>query len=199
MEEQKETREIRRRKARIIRIFRKIHRQTAILLFTGFFIMASTGLLLGWKKNSGGMILAETARGTSASLKEWLPLDSLQKNAVLFLYDSVSPALSPEIDRIDVRPGKGVVKFTFKDHFTGLQIDGATGKVLKKEYRTSDLIEMIHDGSIVDHWLETGNGIFKLIYISLMGVGLLLFTITGFWLWQGPKRLHTKNPATRTI
>ena len=179
----------RKRQARIIRLFRKVHRQTAILLFACFFIMASTGLLLGWKENSGGLILAETAQGTSDRLAEWLPLDSLQKNAVLFLHDSVSPTLSLEIDRIDVRPEKGVVKFTFKEHFTGLQVDGATGRVLKKELRNSDLIEKIHDGSVVDHWLRTGNDLFKLIYVTVMGVALLLFTITGFWLWLGPKRL----------
>lgn len=182
--------EFRKRKAKTIRLFRKIHRQTAILLFIGFFIMASTGLLLGWKKNSGGMILAETARGTSSALKDWLPLDSLQSNAIIWLHDSISPTLSPEVDRMEVRPEKGVVKFTFKEHFTGLQVDGATGRVLKKEYRTSDLIEKIHDGSLVDHWLGTGNDLFKLIYVTIMGIGLLLFTITGFWLWLGPKRLR---------
>lgn len=195
MKGDKATHPDKKRQARVIRLFRKIHRQTAILLFAGFFIMASTGLLLGWKKNSGGLIMAETAQGSSDRLSEWLPLDSLRKNAVLFLHDSVSPTLSPEIDRFDVRPGKGVVKVTFKEHFTGLQVDGATGRVLKKEFRTSDLIEKIHDGSVVDHWLGTGNDLFKLIYVTVMGIALLLFTITGFWLWRGPKRL-TKGKTT---
>ncbi len=193
MKRKEEARTKREKEARIIRFFRKLHRQTAILLFAGFFLMATTGLLLGWKKNSGGLILADTAMGTTTSLSGWLPLDSLGEIARRYLADSISPTLSPEIDRIDVRPGNGVVKFSFKGHFTGLQVDGATGKVLQKEHRTSDIIEKIHDGSILDHWLGTKNGFFKLLYVTLMGAGLLVFTVTGFWLWQGPRRLRKKK------
>ncbi len=195
MKKKEEDRTKREKEARIIRSFRKLHRKTAILLFAGFFIMATTGLLLGWKKNSGGLILAGTAKGTTTSLSGWLPLDSLGEIARSYLADSISPALSPAIDRIDVRPGNGIVKFSFKGHFTGLQIDGATGKVLKKEHRTSDVIEKIHDGSILDYWLGTGSDICKLLYVTIMGAGLLVFTVTGFWLWQGPRRLRKKRPG----
>lgn len=179
-----------RKKARTIRLFRKIHRLTAVFLFAAFFIMAITGLLLGWKKNSGEIILAKTETGTSKDLTQWLPLDNLQNAAIAYLHDSVSAALSTEIDRIDVRPDKGVVKFTFAHHYKGLQVDGATGRILKVEQRRSDLIEHIHDGTIVDRLIGTKNGIFKLIYTSVMGLALLLFTVTGFWIWWAPKRLH---------
>jgi hypothetical protein len=180
----------RRKSARRIRYFRKIHRQTAVLLFLAFFIMAGTGLLLAWKKNSGGLILAKTESGTSTDLSQWLPLDSLKSAAVSFLHDSISPSLSPEVDRMDVRPAKGIVKFTFIGHYKGLQVDGATGKILKVENRNSDLIEQIHDGSILDFLFGTGNDIFKLIYSTIMGIALLLFTITGVWIWWGPKRMR---------
>ncbi len=180
----------RRKSARTIRYFRKIHRQTAVFLFLAFFIMAGTGLLLGWKKNSGGLILAKTETGTSAHLSEWLPLDSLKTAAVSYLHDSISPSLSAQIDRMDVRPDKGIVKFTFADHYKGLQVDGATGKILKVENRNSDLIEQIHDGSILDHLFGTGNDLFKLLYTTIMGIALLLFTITGVWIWWGPKRMR---------
>jgi len=179
-----------RKKARTIRLFRKIHRLTAVFLFAAFFIMAITGLLLGWKKNSGEIILAKTETGTSKDLTQWLPLENLQNVAIAYLNDSVSAALSTEIDRIDVRPDKGVVKFTFAHHYKGLQVDGATGRILKIEQRRSDLIEHIHDGTIVDRLIGNKNGIFKLIYTSVMGLALLLFTVTGFWIWWAPKRLH---------
>lgn len=180
-----------RKKARTIRLFRKIHRQTAVFLFVAFFIMAGTGLLLGWKKNSGGILLAPTEKGTSSNMAEWLPLDSLTYLAVTFLHDSISASLSPEIDRIDVRPDKGIVKFTFTNHYKGLQVDGATGKILRVEQRVADLIEHMHDGTILDRIFRTGNGIFKLIYSTVTGLALLIFTITGVWLWLGPKRLHS--------
>ena len=45
------------------------------------------------------------------------------------------------------------------------------------------------DGSIIDDWLGIPHGIFKVFYNSLMGVTLIIFTVTGFWLWYGPKRM----------
>jgi hypothetical protein len=179
----------RKQQARTLRSFRKIHRTTGALLFVFFFVVSISGLLLGWKKNSGGLILPKTVQGTSSNLGEWLSVDSLSKNASNFLHDSVSSNLSSDIERIDLRPDKGIVKFVFKDHFWGLQLDGATGKLLQIERRNSDIIEGVHDGSILDRFFNTGNTI-KLIYTSIMGVALLLFTITGFWLWYGPKRMR---------
>ena len=178
------------KQAKVLRVFRKIHRVTGALLFVFFFIVAITGLLLGWKKHSAGLILADTQSGTSSDLKTWLPMDSLQSLAVQFLHQNVSPSLSDEIDRIDVRPGKGVVKFSFKNHYWGLQLDGSTGKLLQVEQRRSDFIEHIHDGSIIDNLLNTSAGLFKLFYTSVMGLALILFTVTGFWLWYGPKRMR---------
>ena len=179
--------------AKMIRLFRRIHRITAIYLFAAFFIMAVTGLLLGWKKNSGGVILAKTETGTTTDLGTWLPLDSLTQAAVNHLRDSVSSALSPEIDRIEVRPDKGVVKITFAKHYIGLQVDGATGKILRVEQRYSDLIEHLHDATILDRLTGTKGGIWKLTYTTLMGLALITFIVTGFWLWRGPKRLARKR------
>ena len=179
----------RKQQARTLRSFRKIHRTTGALLFVFFFLVSISGLLLGWKKNSGGLILPKTVQGTSSNLSEWLSIDSLSKNASNYLHDSVSSNLSADIERIDLRPDKGIVKIVFKDHFWGLQIDGATGKLLQIERRNSDIIEGVHDGSILDRFFNTGNTI-KLVYTSIMGLALLLFTITGFWLWYGPKRMR---------
>lgn len=179
----------RQAQAKILRNFRKLHRITGTLLFVFFFIVAITGSLLGWKKNSGGLIMAKSYQGSSTELKDWLSVDSLYKNACTYLKDSVSASLSTEIDRIDIRKDKGMVKFVFAKHFTGLQMDGATGLVLYVEKRRADYIEKIHDGSIIDYYLGW-DGYFKLIYTSIMGLALILFTVTGFWLWYGPKRMR---------
>ena len=185
----------RQQQAKILRIFRKVHRTTGALLFVFFFIISITGLLLGWKKHSGDLILPKTYSGTSTNLTNWLPVDSLHQHAVRILHDSVDPGLSPEIDRIDMRPDKGTVKFVFADHFWGLQLDGATGKLLHIDRRRSDFIEKVHDGSILDYYLGTESGQLKLLYTSIMGIALLIFTITGFWLWYGPKRMREKKKA----
>lgn len=174
--------------AKILRLFRKVHRLTGAFLFIFFIVVSVTGLLLGWKKNSGGYIMAKSYTGSSTDLKDWLPVDSLQVLASQYLHDSVSPDLSTELDRIDIRKDKGMVKFLYSNHFTGLQLDGATGKLLHIEERRSDYLEKVHDGSIIDFYLGT-SGLFKLSYTTLMGVALIIFTVTGFWLWYGPIRM----------
>lgn len=182
----------RQQQAKILRVFRKIHRITGAFLFVFFFIVAITGLLLGWKKNSKGYLLAISQKGISAFPKDWLTVDSLTKKAVYYL-DSLQTGLTSKIDRIDFRPEKGMVKFLFTDHFTALQLDASDGRLLSVEIRRADYVEKLHDGSVVDHYFHLSLGSFKLIYTTLMGLALLVFTITGFWLWYGPKRMRAQT------
>lgn len=177
--------------AKWIRRFRWLHRKIAIFLFTFFLIMSVTGVLLGIKKQSG--LLASTQKGISEDMATWLSLDSLHKNAIRFLHDSVSPDFSAKLDRIDIRPDKGIVKFTFKDHFKGLQLDGTTGRLLSVETRKSDFIEKIHDGSMLDKIFDTGDDRAKLTYTITMGTCLFMMVITGMWLWYGPKVIRRKR------
>lgn len=183
----------RKRQAAILRTARKVHRTTGALLFVFFFLVAATGLLLGWKKHSGGLILADTIRGKSANPDDWLPIHTLQEKAIKLARDNISPDISPRIDRIDVRPDKGMAKFIFVQDYWGIQIDCTTGELLHVERRKSDFIENIHDGSILDVLAGTSGGWFKLVYTSVMGTALLTFTISGFWLWYGPKQFRTQN------
>ncbi len=180
----------RQQQAKVLRVFRKIHRTTGALLFAFFFVVAATGLLLGWKKHSGDLLLAKSRAGSSTELKDWLPIDSLHKTACRIFRDSISAEGSLDLDRIDIRKDKGMVKFVFVSGFWGIQLDGATGKLLNIERRRSDFIEKIHDGSILDHYFQTGNGQIKLFYTTVMGLALLTFTVTGFWLWYGPKMMR---------
>ena len=179
--------------ANLLRILRKLHRQIAIFLFAFFLIISITGLLLGWKKNSFGIILPPTSKGVSTDLKTWLPLDSLQTIAVTTLHDSISKTLSSDIERIDARPSKGIVKFVFNDDYWEIQLDGTTGNVLQINRRKSDIIENIHDGTILDFLFNTKNDQFKLSYTTIMGLALLALTGTGFWLWYGPKRIRQQK------
>lgn len=183
----------RQKQAKVLRNFRKIHRITGISLCLFLIFIGGTGLLLGWKKNSAGMILADTSTGTSTDMTKWLPIHKLAENAIQFIQDSIPGELDTGIDRIDVRPDKGIVKISFKNHYVGVQVDGATGVVLKRENRYADLIEQIHDGSWVDRQFGLKSGVFKLFYTTVSGLGLLTFCITGFWLWYGPKILRKQQ------
>lgn len=173
--------------ASILRTFRTVHRTTGSILFVIFFIVSTSGLLLGWKKNSNGLLLPHTRTGTTTDVSRWRPLDELKEIAVNALHQRVNPRLDTDLQRIDARPDNGTVKFVFDDHYWGVQIDGASGDVLQIQRRNHDLIEQIHDGSLADRIIGTEGEIFKLVYTSVTGLSLLLFTVTGFWLWFGPK------------
>ena len=183
----------RQKQAKILRDFRKIHKYTGAFLFVFFFFVSVTGLVLGWKSNSFGTIIPQTKHGSSSELAEWKSVDDLHKIAVLVLKDSIDSELSTALDRIDIRQEKGIVKFIFKKHYWEIQLDGATGEVLQIGKRHSDWIENVHDGSIIDEFFETSSGQFKLFYTTTMGVALLTFTITGFWMWYGPKRMRRQT------
>jgi hypothetical protein len=175
--------------AKNTRWYRKLHRYTGSLLLIFFFFIAITGLLLGWKKHSGGYILPTTEKGTSTNLAEWISFDSLQYIAQQTIHEKL-PGYDSTLDRMDVRPDKGIVKVRFKEHFYEVQLDGATGGVLAVNLRKSDIIEQLHDGSIFDTLFHMNNGSIKLSYTSLAGLGLLILSISGFWLWYNPKRIR---------
>ncbi len=183
-------RQKRRRIAKTLRAFRSIHRLMGAFLFSVFVILSLSGLLLGWKKNSGGYIHPESLKGSSTDVSEWLPLDTLQGIAFSALQELKGNNISLDLDRIDARPRKGMIKFIFNDHYYGVQVDASTGKVLQTTWRASDLIEDLHDGSIVDRWLGIDGEWFKLFYTSIVGISLFLFCFTGFYLWYGPKRMR---------
>lgn len=182
----------RKKQAKTIRIFRRVHRTNGIFLFAFFFVISITAILLGWKKHSTGILLPETQQGTSTKFEDWMPLEKLHDIAFEAIKDSLPSETEPVLDRIDIRKNKGILKFIFSNSYFEVQLDGVTGKTLSLAKRKSDLIERLHDGSILDHLFNTSNGQIKLIYTSIMGLSLLIFTVSGFWLWFGPKKMKKK-------
>jgi hypothetical protein len=178
-----------KKQAKVLRIFRKVHRITGATLFAFFFLVSISALLLGWKKNSSDYLLSKTHKGSSTELKNWLPIDSLHTRAKGYFKEHISLEVEPIVDKIDIRKEKGTAKFIYKNYY-GIQIDGATGNLLHVERRRSDFIEGVHDGSALDVYFNTSGDPIKLFYTTVMSLALLLFTITGFWLWLGPKRMR---------
>jgi uncharacterized iron-regulated membrane protein len=179
----------RQKQVRLLQFARKTHRKTGAFLFVFFLLIAVTGFLLGWKKDSRGLIQPKAYAGISTDLKKWLPIDSLHTIACNILHDSVSAELSLDLEKIDIKKDKGMVKFGFIDQYWGIQLDGTTGQLLNIQKRRSDLIENLHDGSILDLYFRTKGEPIKLFYTSTAGLALFIFLITGFWLWYGPKRM----------
>ena len=168
------------------RTYRRLHKWIAVPLFVFMFLIGVTGVLLGWKKQVN--LTPPTQRGTSADATQWLPMDSIQAIAIAFAKDSLG--FEDEIDRLDVRPGKGIVKVVFVNDYTEIQIDLTTGQILSIEKRWNDLIEQIHDGTIADRLMGTDGDPIKTTYTSITSLGLMLLSFSGFWLWVNPKRIR---------
>lgn len=185
----------RQKQASLLRITRKIHRVLGIFLFVFFLLIGCTALLLGWKKHSSGYLLPDTLAGEPALSRTEIAMDSVQQIARTALME-FREDLSPDIDRLDIRPDQGIAKVTFKAHYWEVQVDLTTGAVLQVALRRSDFIENLHDGSYFDKVLHTDGDPIKLVYTSLMGSALIAFSLTGFWLWFGPKVMR-KTSAKR--
>ena len=83
-----------------------------------------------------------------------------------------------DIDRLDVRPDKGIVKVRAKNRWE-IQIDLERGTILKTAYRRSDIIEQLHDGS----WFHDAA---KLWVFLPSGVIVLILWLSGMYLFFVP-------------
>jgi len=83
-----------------------------------------------------------------------------------------------DLDRVDVKPDKGMVKFVSASRWE-VQVDANTAEVLQVAYRRSDMIEAIHDGSFFADWVK---------YYVFLPAGVFLFVLwmTGLYLFCVP-------------
>ena len=144
-------------------------------------------MLLGLKDVLG--LKPSTAKAEVVSLNEWVSLKQINTAAIAF---AKTKQLDTLIDRVDVRIDKGIAKVLFKRHFTELQLAGSTGEILSVRQRGDHFIERIHDGSIVEFYAQQTDTV-KMIYSTLVGIGLLALSMSGYFLWAAPK----KNPAKK--
>jgi len=164
------------------------HKYFGLSLAIVLLISALTGVFLAWKKDVN-WIQPPTQKGASKELQDWKPIAELAELAQA-AFDEAHPQLKGNgLDRIDVRPSKGIAKVLFEKGWWEVQIDGSTGEILSIAKRHSDWIEKLHDGSIV-------GDLFKLITMNGLGLGLIVLMITGMWLWYGPK-LYRKLKRNR--
>ena len=148
-------------------------------------ISAITGVLLALKKDVD-IIQPPTQKGVSKNVDDWKTLAEISSIAETAFYEAHPDQKENTIDRLDVRPSKGIVKVLFEKGNWEVQVDGKSGEVKSIAKRYSDLIESLHDGSII-------SDLFKLISMNILGIGLLLLIVTGFWLWYGPKQLRKRK------
>jgi hypothetical protein len=170
-------------------LVRKLHYWASIAIAIPASILLGSGLLLQTKKHWSWVQPSEQ-RGTGS-----IPQISL--DSVLGSVAGV-PALAvdhwDDINRIDVRPERGVAKVWLKSGWEA-QVDLGTGAVMQTAFRRSDLIESIHDGSFfAGNWTKLG------IFLPT-GLILAFMWASGLWLFVVPilaKRRRTVRRLAAT-
>lgn len=174
-------------------LLRQIHHWGSLAIMLQMGLVIGAGLLLMLKKEIS-WIQPPTEKGVE---REAVPEMAINE---LFAIAEGIPELAitdwSELSRVDVKPGKGSVKFVAENNWEA-QIDTQTGEVLQVTFRRSDIIESLHDGSFFADWV-------KLYIFFPSGIVLMVLWGTGIYLFFLPhwkrrqKRLKKKRAASAT-
>ena len=111
-----------------------------------------------------------TSSSKPIMLQSYLDAVSTVKEANISSWD--------DIERIDIRPDKGIAKIKSKNNWE-IQIDIETTEIYAKSYRRSDIIESIHDGSFFSEVVKYG-------WFLPSGILLLILSLTGIYMFFIP-------------
>ncbi len=165
---------------------RRVHYWGATGALLPLIVIIASGLFLQLKKQSTRVQPAEL-RGSPGDPR--IGLDALL--AASASLPSMNVTSWDDINRIDVRPDRGIAKVWLRNGYE-VQVDLGTGAVLQTAYRRSDLIESIHDGSFF------GGDVVKLGIFLPAGLVMLVLWGTGAWMAWIPirnRRRVRKNKA----
>lgn len=162
------------------RLNRSTHRWASIVIALPFLVIVITGILLLVKKEFA-YIQPSSAKGAGKQ-----PTIAFSK--ILSAVQTVTQAEVTswqDIDRLDVRPSKGIIKVQTKSHWE-VQLDAITGEVLKTNFRRSDIIEQLHDFT---YWQDSAN----LWFTLPISIALVIISIAGIILFFIPYYRRHKN------
>jgi hypothetical protein len=166
---------------------RKIHYWASFIVAVPMLVMIASGLLLQMKKQ-WDWVQPHEQRGTGT-------VPTIDLGRILASIQTV-PDLRvggwDDVNRVDVRPGRGVAKVTLNSGWEA-QVDLGTGVVLQTAYRRSDLIESIHDGSFfAGDWTKLG------LFLPT-GFVVLLLWCGGLWMWWVPFIAKRRRRIARLV
>ena len=149
---------------------RRIHHWVSFAAAVPLLVIIGSGILLQMKKQ-WDFVQPPEQRGT-------VTVPAIDFDRIMASLQGV-PSLGvhgwEDVDRLDVRPGRGIAKVTLMSRWEA-QIDLGTGRVLQTAYRRSDVIESIHDGSFfAGDWTKLG------LFLPA-GLTLLVLWLSGTWM-----------------
>ncbi|NMP32268.1 PepSY domain-containing protein [Thalassotalea sp. M1531] len=152
---------------------RTTHKWASIIIALPLLLVIITGILLLVKKQFD-VLQPPTQKGIAAT-------PSISFEQILTVTKSVEQANVADwsdIDRLDVRPDKGIIKVRTESSWE-VQLDGKTGEILQVAYRNSEFIESLHDGT----FFQKNANLWLMLPVALT---LLLLLLTGLYLFCLP-------------
>ena len=162
---------------KLYRFFWNTHRWTGIILALVFLNLAGTGFLL-LKKKDYAWVQPPVQKGASGGVADFITLQELFQ--IVFNQGHPDFRSLEDIDRVDFRPEHRVHKVRSRHHHSEIQVDAVTGGVLSVDWRPSDLLESLHDGSFFAGWVHEW-------FMPVVPFGLLFLSGSGLYLWLAPK------------
>jgi len=151
---------------------RTLHKWISIVIAIPLLVIFITGVLLLVKKEFS-VLQPPTMKG-----QEQIP--TIAFNQILTIVQSVKDVQVnswQDIDRLDVRPNKGVIKIRTNNRLE-IQLDASSGKVLHVAQRNSDLIESIHDGT----FFEKNANLWLMLPVAIASIIMLITGVIMFLL-----------------
>jgi len=171
----------------LLQNFRSLHKKFASVLFVFFFLIGLTGSLLSFKSAFTKVVFENKEISGETKLSSILPLDSLEKIATITLNEKAHTKFKKS-EKVEIKIAKGTVLFYYKDAYS-IQLNGASGAPILIEKKFGGIIQDIHDGAILDSLFTNKLSLSKKVYSIIMGLSLLLLTITGTYMWYKPKMI----------
>jgi hypothetical protein len=138
-------------------------------------LLCATGILLNHKRGLG--LMPDPAHTAAGAFENALPLAELARRASVAVGTDVAAA---GVDRMDVRPGDGIVKVRFDDRrVMEATVDLVSGEVVHIGERNDVFLEKLHSGEIFGgRWV---------LLTDFAAVLLGILVISGYWIWLYPR------------
>ena len=162
---------------RSFKFFWTTHKWTGLGLAAVLSVTSVTGFMLLIKKRAA-WIQPPTITGAAGEPKDFISTAELFD--IVFEQGHADFQSLDDIDRIDMRPGKRVLKVQSEHNHSEMQVCAVTGEILHVATRRSDFLEDLHDGSFFAEWVHAW-------FMPLVAVALLFMIMSGLWLWIEPK------------
>lgn len=158
---------------------RQVHYWISPFIIVPVMLIFTTGVLLQLKKQSNWIqpSIEKTSPNKLTMLISYLEAAKSVPEANIKSWE--------DINRIDIRPDKGIAKIRSNNHWE-IQIDSETAEIFSVNYRRSDIIESVHDGSFFTDYVKFG-------WFLPTGILLIVVSISGIYMFLLPLMIKRKR------